>query len=88
MISKSVTSHPGKQAITIHILPNFSESKGNQKIQFDQLIKYNKKNIFLQNSCRKRRGRLIPILFLFFKKASHEVKAVFKETSKLSADIT
>ena len=47
MISKSVTSQPGKQAITIHILPNFSESKGNQKIKFDQLIKYNKKNIFL-----------------------------------------
>ena len=32
---------PGKQTIAIHILPNISRSKGNQKIKFGQLIKYN-----------------------------------------------
>ena len=35
---------------------------------------YNKRNIFLQKSCRKA-GRLIPDLYLYFKKAFYEVKA-------------
>ena len=39
--------------ITIHILPDISRSKGNQTMKLDQLIKYNKKNIFLQKLCRK-----------------------------------
>ena len=33
-----MTSPPGKQIITIHILPNISRSKGNQTIKFGQLI--------------------------------------------------
>ena len=55
MISKSVTSQPGKQAITIHILPDFSESKGNQKIQYDQLIKQEKyfSSKFMQKTKRE-----------------------------------
>ena len=40
-------SQPGLQTIAIHILPNISQSKSNQKMKFGQLIKYNKANIFL-----------------------------------------
>ena len=46
-------SQPGWLLITIHILPNISQSKGNQTIKFDKSIEYNKRNIFLQKSCRK-----------------------------------
>ena len=48
-----MTSQPGLQAIAVHILPNISQSKGNQTIKFGQLIEYNKRNIFLQKLCRK-----------------------------------
>ena len=43
-----MTSHPGLQTITIHILPKISQSKGNQTMKFGQLIEYNKRVIFLQ----------------------------------------
>ena len=46
-----MTSQPGKQAITIHTLPNISKSKGNQTMKFGQLIEYNNRNIFLEKSC-------------------------------------
>ena len=39
--------------ITIHILPNISQSKDKLRIIFGQLIKYNKSYTFLQKSCRK-----------------------------------
>ena len=42
-----MTSQPGLQTITIHILPNISQSKGNQKMKLGQLIEYGKINIFL-----------------------------------------
>ena len=45
-----MTSQPGEQIITSHMLPNISRSKGNQAIKFGQLIEYNKRNIFLQKS--------------------------------------
>ena len=48
-----MTSQPGLQTIAIHILPNLSQSKGNQKMKFVQLIEYSKRNIFLQKLCRK-----------------------------------
>ena len=48
-----MTSQPGLQAITIHILPNISQSRGNQIMKFGQLIEYNKRDIFLQKLCRK-----------------------------------
>ena len=48
-----MTSEPGSQAITIHILPNISRSKDNQKMKFGQLIEYNMRNIFLEKLCRK-----------------------------------
>ena len=48
-----MTSQTGLQTITINILPNISQSKGNQTMKFGQLIEYNKRNIFLQKLCRK-----------------------------------
>ena len=41
-------SQPGLQTISIHIIPNVSQSKYNQAMKFGQLIEYNKRNIFLQ----------------------------------------
>ena len=37
IISKFMMSQTGQQVITIHILPNISRSKSNQKIKFGQL---------------------------------------------------
>ena len=48
-----MTSQHGSQTTAIHILPNISQSKGNQTMKFGQLIEYNKRNIFLQKLCRK-----------------------------------
>ena len=48
-----MTSQPGLQAITIHILPNISQSRDNQIMKFGQLIEYNKRDIFLQKLCKK-----------------------------------
>ena len=56
------------------ILPNISRSKGNQTKKVGRLIEYNKKNLFLQKSCRKA-VRLVSDHFLFFKKVLYEVKA-------------
>ena len=53
-----MTSQPGFQAIAILILPN----KGSQTMKFGQLKEYNKINIF-------EARRLVPDLFLFFRKA-------------------
>ena len=36
LISKFMTSQPGKQTITIHILPNISRSTDNQTMKFGQ----------------------------------------------------
>ena len=44
-------------------------------MKFGQLTKYSKKNVFLQNHAEIEAGRLVPLAFLFFKKAFHEVKA-------------
>ena len=48
-----MTSQPGLQITAIHILPNISQSKGNQSIKFGPLIEYNQRNTFLQELCRK-----------------------------------
>ena len=53
LTSKFMTSQPGLQTIAIHILLNISQSKGNQKMKFGQLVEYNKKNIYLQKLCQK-----------------------------------
>ena len=46
-------SQAGLQTIAKNILPNISQSKGNQAVKFDQLIEYNKRYIFLQTLCEK-----------------------------------
>ena len=45
LTSKLTTLQPGLQTIAIHILPNISQGKGNQKMKFGQLIEYIKRNI-------------------------------------------
>ena len=53
LTSKFMTSQPGLQAVAIHILPNTSQSKGNQTMKSGQLIEYNKTNNFLKMLCEK-----------------------------------
>ena len=48
-----MTSQPGFQTIAIHVLPNISQSKGNQTVKFGQSMEYNKRNIFLEKLCGK-----------------------------------
>ena len=54
-----MTSQPGQQTMTIHILPNISRSKGNQTVKFGQLIDYNMRHIFLEKSYKKCGGETI-----------------------------
>ena len=67
LISNFMTSQPGLQTIAIEILPNISQSEGNQTMKSGQLIEYNKRNYFLQ-TCRKwgRETSFRP-LFIFWK---------------------
>ena len=44
-------------------------------MKFGQAIEHNKRKIFLKNHSQNEAGRLVPGLFLFFKKALYEVKA-------------
>ena len=53
LTSKFMASQPGLQTIAIHILPNISQSKGNETVKFGQLIGYNKRDILLQKLWRK-----------------------------------
>ena len=46
-----MTSQPEKQTIAKHILPNISRTKGNQTRKFDELIKYNIRNISFLKNC-------------------------------------
>ena len=48
-----MTSQPGLQTIAIHILPNISQSKGNQAMKFGQLIECKKRKCVLKKLCRK-----------------------------------
>ena len=47
-------SQPG-QTITINILPNILRSKGNRARKFNQLIRYNNRNIFQKKIMQKNR---------------------------------
>ena len=64
-----MSSQPGLQITTIHILPNISQSKDNQTMKLGQLIEYNKRNNFLKNYAQNEVERLVPDLFLFLEKA-------------------
>ena len=48
-----MTSQPGLKTIAIQILPNISQSIGNEAVKFGQSIEYNKRNSFLQKLCGK-----------------------------------
>ena len=56
-------------------MPNISGRKDNQTIKFGQLVEYYKRNIFVKYHAENEAGRLVPELFLFFKKVLFEVKA-------------
>ena len=58
LILKFITSQTGKQIITIHILPKFSRSKGNQTMFFGQVIEHEKH--FLEKSYAKCSGEASP----------------------------
>ena len=60
LISNTMTTQPGKQSITIHILSNISRSK----IKFGQLIEYNMRHIFLKNHTQNMVEKLLPDPFL------------------------
>ena len=51
-----MTSQPGWQTITIHILLNISRSKSNQAMKFAQLIENNMRNILLAKPYPKYGG--------------------------------
>ena len=55
-----MTSQPGNQTIAINILPNISESKGNQTMRFGQLTEYNMRNMFLKKSYTSYSEKTIP----------------------------
>ena len=50
--------------------PYISRSKSNQTLNFGQSIEYNKIKFFSKNHAQNEAERLLPDLFLFFKKAS------------------
>ena len=70
LISKSMTSQPGKQTIVIHVLPNILRNKGNQAMKFGQLREYNMKNIFLVKPYTKCSGETSPRPFSEYLKLS------------------
>ena len=51
-----MSSQPGQQTVAIHILPNISRNKDNLAMKFGQLIEYNMRNIFVENSYTKYAG--------------------------------
>ena len=66
--------------MTIHVLLNISQSKGNQTLKFGQVVEYN--NIFFfKNHAENEALRLVPDVFLFFKKPLYEVKSIDLELS-------
>ena len=58
-----MTWQPGNQKITVHILPNISRNKGNQKLKFGESIEYNMKNIILEKSCIEYGEKTSPTFF-------------------------
>ena len=63
LVSNFMRSHTVQQMTIIHILLNISRSKGNQTIEFGQLIDYDMRNIFLEISYAKCAGKASLRLF-------------------------
>ena len=74
LISKFITSKPGKQAIAIYILTNISGRKGKQVMRFGQLVEYNMTGICFKKPYTKCSGETIPRLF--FKKSKYIIQFV------------
>ena len=64
-----MTSQRKKQTVSIHILPNISKIKDNQRVKFCLLIEYSMRNIFLEKSYIKCDGEAICKLFQKKKKS-------------------
>ena len=47
-----MTRQPRKQTNTIHMMPNISRSKGNQRMKFGQLMKNKMGNNILENNAQ------------------------------------
>ena len=58
-----MTSQSEQQKVTIHIFSNIKRGKGNQTMQFGQLIANNMRNIFLEKSYTKCIGKNSSRLF-------------------------
>ena len=58
-----MTSQTGPQIITRHKLLNNLRSKDNRTMKFGELIEYNMRNIFLENSYSKFGGEAGPRSF-------------------------
>ena len=54
-----MTSQPGQQTITIHILPNISQSKGNQILKLGWSGDIKTEIFFLKNHAENTAGRLV-----------------------------
>ena len=78
-----MTSHTGEQTITMHILPNISQSKDNQTMKFVKLVEYNTRKAFLQKSCREWGSEISSRPILFFKKLYMSWKQVLCNKNKL-----
>ena len=72
LISKFMTPLPGQQTFTIHILPTISQSKN--EIWSGNRI-YIKRIFFFKHHAENEPKKLLPDIFLFFKKALYEIKA-------------
>ena len=62
------------QTVAMHILPNISRSKCNQKMKFGQFIELTREEFFFKNHAENETWRLVPDPFLFFKNALLELK--------------
>ena len=71
-----MTSQTGRQTITMHMLLDISRSKGNQKMELYQVIKYNVINIFHEKSCNKWGRETSSRPRFVFHKALFGVKAI------------
>ena len=67
-LSKFMTSQPGQETITMHILPNISRSKGNQTMKFGQILENNKINFFFRNHAKHEPEKLVRHPFCVLKK--------------------
>ena len=73
-----MTSQPVQQRITVHILPNISQSKDKKVMKFGQIIENDKKNVFPQKSCREwARETSSRPLFPFKKKLVSDLFSLF-----------